>query len=210
MRVLLALAAAVLAAGAGPASAAISQFPTSVFQSAAGSGPNNLLGNTPATTTLFNRGATPLGLGFANPIQTNAIIGERLTLDVTTVSASTTYVFVRLGRLVGGVFTSANAAGTTTPLGAATMNLYAPVTGTGLLTLLLDPFETSCAALGGCNALIIGNSTFSAAGSSFRLSVLTGATPEPGAWALMMMGFGAVAWRMKARRRRTGAAFTAA
>jgi len=51
-------------------------------------------------------------------------------------------------------------------------------------------------------ALIIGNSTFSAPGSSFRLSILTGATPEPAAWALMMMGFGAVAWRMNARRPR--------
>lgn len=200
MRYLLA-AAAVLALGFSPASAAVTQFPTSVFQSAPGSGPNNLLGNTPATTTLFNRGATPLGLGFASPIQTNAIIGERLTLSVTTVSASTTYVFVRLGRLAAGVFTSANATGTTTPVGGATTNLYAQVTGAGPLTLLLDPFQTSCAALGGCNALIIGNSTFSAAGSSFRLSVLTGATPEPAAWALLMMGFGAVAWRMKTARR---------
>ncbi len=201
MRFLAAVVAATLAFGAGPASAAISQFPTSVFQQAGGSGGNNLLGNTPATTTLFNRGTTPLGLGFAGPIQTNAIIGERITLDVTTVSASTTYVFVRLGRLVGGVFTNANAAGTTTPLGGATANLYALVTGTGPLTLLLDPFAASCAALGGCNALIIGNSTFSAVGSSFRLSTLTGATPEPAAWALMMMGFGALAWRMKAARR---------
>lgn len=209
MRAILALAAVVIVAGMGPASAAVSQFPTSVFQAAGGSGANNLLGNTPATTTLFNRGATPLGLGFAGPIQTNAITGERLTLDVTTVSASTTYVFVRLGRLVGGVFTSANAVGTTTPLGGATTNLYAQVTGPGPLTLLLDPFETACALLGGCNALIIGNSTFSAAGSSFRLSVLTAATPEPAAWALMIMGFGAVAWRMKAARR-ARAAFNAA
>lgn len=201
MRFRLALAAAALAASAAPAAAAVTQFPTSVFQSAPGSGANNLLGNTPATTTLFNRGATPLGLGFANPIQTNAITGERITINVTTVSASTTYVFVRLGRLVGGVFTNANATGTTTPLGGATTNLYAQVTGAGPLTLLLDPFAASCAALGGCNALIIGNSTFSSPGSSFRLSTLTGATPEPGAWALMMLGFGAVAWRMKAARR---------
>ena len=111
MRAFVALAAAVLAAGISPASAAISQFPTSVFQSAPGSGPNNLLGNTPATTTLFNRGATPLGLGFASPVETSAILHERLTLTVTSVSASTTYVFVRLGRLTGGVFTSAVATG---------------------------------------------------------------------------------------------------
>lgn len=200
MRVLLAAALAAFAAAMAPASAAITQFPTSVFQQAAGSGGNNLIGNTPATG-LFNRGATPLGLGFAGPIQTSAIIGERITLNVTTVSASTTYVFVRLGRLVGGVFTNANAVGTTTPLGGATTNLYALVTGTGPLTLLLDPFAASCAALGGCNALIIGNSTFSAAGSSFRASTLIGATPEPGAWALMMLGFGAIAWRLKSARR---------
>ena len=203
MRALLALAAAVLAAGLSPASAAISQFPTSVFQSAAGSGPNNLLGNTPATTTLFNRGATPLGLGFAGPIETSAISGERLTLNVTTVSASTTYVFVRLGRLVGGVFTSAVASGPAFLPGFPTINVYQQVTGPGPLTLLLDPFAASCAALGGCNALIIGNSSLSAPGSSFRLSVLTASTPEPAAWAMMMLGFGAVAWRMKASRRRS-------
>jgi hypothetical protein len=204
MRVLLALAAAVLGAGAAPASAAVSQFPTSVFQSAGGSAPNNLLGNTPATTTLFNRGATPLGLGFASPIET-AILHERLTLNVTSVSASTTYVFVRLGRLTGGVFTSATASGPAFLPGFPTINLYSQVTGTGPLTLILDPFAASCAALGGCNALIIGNSGFSAAGSSFRLSVLTASTPEPATWALMIMGFGAVAWRMKAARVGRGA-----
>ncbi len=207
MRVLFAFAAALLTAGVTPAAAAVSQFPTSVFQSAPGSGANNLLGNTPATTTLFNRGATPLGLGFASPIET-AILHERLTLDVTSVSASTTYVFVRLGRLTGGVFTSATATGPAFLPGFPTINLYAQVTGTGPLTLILDPFAASCAALGGCNALIIGNSGFSAAGSSFRLSVLTAATPEPAAWALMMLGFGAVAWRMKAVRR-TRAVFIA-
>lgn len=201
MRGIVALAAAVLTIAAGAsASAAISTFPTSVFQQAAGSGGNNLIGNTPATG-LFNRSATPLGLGFSAPIQTSAIIGERITLNFTSVTNNTTYVFVRLGRLVGGVFTNANAVGTTTPLGGATTNLYALVTGTGPLTLLLDPFAASCASLGGCNALIVGNSTFSAVGSSFRLSTLTASTPEPGVWALMMLGFGAMAFRMKSRRR---------
>ncbi len=208
MRVVVALAAAMTALAGASASAAISTFPTSVFQQAAGSGGANLLGNNPSTA-LFNRGATPLGLGFASPIQTNAIIGERIVINVTTASAGTAYVFVRLGRLAGTVFTNANAIGTTTPLGGATTNLYAQVTGPGPLTLLLDPFAASCAALGGCNALIIGNSTFSSVGNSFRLSTLTAATPEPGAWALMMLGFGAVAFRLKSRRR-PGAAFNAA
>ncbi len=200
--------AAALSFGAGSsASAAISTFPASVFQQAAGAGGNNLIGNNPSTA-LFNRGATPLGLGFAAPIQTNAIIGERITLNVTTVSAGTAYVFVRLGRLTGAVFTNANAVGTTTPAGGATTNLYAQLSGAGPLTLLLDPFAASCAALGGCNALIIGNSTFSSIGSSFRLSTLVASTPEPGAWALMMLGFGAVAFRLKSKRR-AGAEFSA-
>ncbi|MDZ7628651.1 MAG: PEP-CTERM sorting domain-containing protein [Parvularculaceae bacterium] len=200
MRVFLAAAMAAFVTATAPASAAITQFPTSVFQQAAGSGGNNLLGNTPATG-LFNRGATPLGLGFASPIETSAILGERITLNITTVSASTTYVFVRLGRLTGGVFTSAAAAGPAFLPGFPTINLYAQVTGPGPLTLLLDPFAASCAGLGGCNALIIGNSGFSAAGSSFRASTLIGSTPEPAAWALMMLGFGAVAWRLKAERK---------
>lgn len=200
MRAVLAVAAAVLAAGISPAAAAVSQFPVTVFQQAAGSGGANVLGDTPATA-LFNRGATPLGLTFANPIQTSAITGERITLNFTTVTASTTYVFVRLGRFSGGVFTNANAAGPAFLPGFPTINLYAQVTGPGPLTLLLDPFAASCAAIGGCNALILGNSGFSAAGSSFRISTLTASTPEPAAWALMMMGFGAVAWRMKTNRR---------
>lgn len=193
-----------MAALLSPAAAAVSQFPVSVFQQAAGSGGANLIGNTSATA-LFNRGGTPLGLTFANPIQTSAITGERITLNFTTVSASTTYVFVRLGNFSGGVFTNANASGPPFLPGFPTNNLYAQVTGTGPLTLLLDRFATSCAAIGGCNALIVGNSGFSAAGSSFRISTLTASTPEPAAWALMMLGFGAVAWRMKAARRGAGA-----
>ncbi|MFN3958569.1 MAG: PEP-CTERM sorting domain-containing protein [Parvularculaceae bacterium] len=208
MRFLVALTLAVFAGGAAPASAAVTQFPVTVFQQAAGAGGANLLGDTPATA-LFNRGATPLGLTFANPIQTSAITGERITINVTARSGGTTYVFVRLGRFSGGVFTNANASGPAFLPGFPTINLYAQVTGTGPLTLLLDPFAASCAALGGCNALIIGNSSFSAAGSSFRLSTLTAATPEPGAWALMMLGFGALAWRMKAARP-ARAAFSAA
>jgi hypothetical protein len=38
---------------------------------------------------------------------------------------------------------------------------------------------------------------------AFRLDGVAGvaATPEPGVWALMLMGFGAVAWRLKRQRR---------
>lgn len=179
------------------ASAAISTFPASVFQ-AGGTGSGNLVGNTPGTARL-NRGQT-IGLNYSAPI--SVVAGSRLFFNFTQVSNNTTYVWVRLGNWNGTTFTSAVAAGQLAPNGAATANIYAQVTAAGLVTIFTDPFLASCQAIGGCNALVFGNSTFSAAGSFFRISSLVAATPEPSTWAMMMLGFAGVAMRMKALRRR--------
>ncbi|MCB2113581.1 MAG: hypothetical protein KDD85_08535 [Parvularculaceae bacterium] len=194
---LIGFAAAFLLTIGGTAGAAVSTYPVSVFQ-AGGNGSANLIGNTGATARL--RRNQTIGLAYAAPV--GAIAGSRLVFNITQASNNTSYIWVRLGNLSGGTFTSAFAAGQTAPNGGATANMYAQVTGVGALTLLLDPFLASCQSIGGCNALVFGNSTFSANASAFRLSSLVAATPEPGAWALMLLGFGAVAARMKALRAR--------
>lgn len=192
-----ALSCLVVLSIAGAAEAAITTFPASVFQTG-GTGSNNLVGNTAATARL-NRTQT-VGLNYAGPVA--AVAGARLTFNFTQVSNNTTYLWVRLGNWNGATFTNAAAVGQTTPVGGATTNIYAQVASPGAITVILDPFLVSCQSIGGCNALVFGNSTFSANGSFFRLSTLVAATPEPATWALMMMGFGAIAWRLKASRLR--------
>lgn len=192
LRILLAALAGWLAAS-GEASAAISYFPTSVFQSNA-TGANNLIGNTAASARV-QRNQT-IGLVYGTDIT-----GQRVTFNISTVTNNTTYVWVRFGRWNGSSFTSALASGLTAPNGAPTSNLYQLLTGAGPYTLLTDAFATACASIGGCNALVFGNSTFSAVGSQFRITSLVASTPEPSAWALMILGFGAMAWRLRAHRR---------
>ncbi len=192
------LVAATLGVG-GNAAAAISTFPASIFQNG-GTGANNLVGNT-AATALLNRGQT-IGLFYGAGSTINTVVGSRLFFNVTTVTANTTYIWLRFGNWNGATFTNAFATGQTTPAGGATGNVYAQVTSAGVVTVFGAPFATACASIGGCNAVVFGNSTFSAAGSSFRLSSLVASTPEPSAWALMMLGFGGIALRLKAVRRR--------
>ena len=181
----------------GAANAAISTFPASVFQPG-GTGSPNLVGNTAATARL-NRGQT-IGLNYGSSI--NAVAGSRLFFNITAVNGTTTYIWVRLGNWNGATFTSALATGQSAPNGTPTANIYAQVTGAGLLTIFTNPFLTSCQSIGGCNALVFGNSTFSQNGSFLRLSSLVAATPEPSVWAMMMLGFSGIAMRLKALRRR--------
>ncbi len=181
----------------GAANAAISTFPASVFQTG-GTGSGNLVGNTAATARL-NRNQT-IGLNYGSAI--NIVAGSRLFFNITTVSNNTTYLWVRLGNWNGSVFNTATATGQTAPDSSPTANVYAQITAPGVATIFLNPFFTSCQSIGGCNALVFGNSTYSAGGSNFRISTLVAATPEPSAWAMMMLGFAGIAMRMKAARRR--------
>lgn len=195
-RIFAAIVGVMALSSAGTASAAISTFPVSVFQNG-GVQSGNLVGNTPSTARL-NRGQT-IGLNYGAPI--NTVAGSRLFFNLTQVSNNTTYIWVRLGNWNGATFTNAFAAGQLAPNGTPTSNVYAQVSAAGLVTIFTDPFLASCQAIGGCNALVFGNSTFSANGSFYRLSTLVAATPEPSAWAMMMLGFAGVAMRIKSLRR---------
>jgi hypothetical protein len=197
------LAVALTAAGAPRASAATTVYPTSVLSSSGGTQSNNLIGNNPSTARYNRNQQVILNFGAVD------ISGYGLTLTITSVSNATTYVWARFGRITGGVFTSANGVGLTTPNGAATQNAYALIAGPGPLWISGGAFKSSCQALGGCNALVLGNSTFSSPGSQFFISSI-GATPEPATWMLMLLAFAAVALRLKAQRRAMASTMPAA
>lgn len=192
-------AVAAAAALGASAEAAVSTYPASVFQASGGTNAGNLVGNNPATARL-NRSRT-IGLAYGGDIT-----GQRLLFNITSVTNNTTYLFVQFGNWDGSAFTGASGAGLVDPNGAPTPFAFAQVTAPGLITIFGDAFAASCLSIGGCNAVMFGNSGLSAAASSFRLSTLVAATPEPSAWALIMLGFAGVASRMKSLRRRHGPA----
>lgn len=196
MRVLrfLAVAVATSLVSVAPAAAATAVYPVAVFQNSGVGNPNRLIGNTPNVSNFTRNDSVGLSFG------TNLITNQTLGLEIATLRPRTTYVSVRLGRFVGGVFTPANGVGLTTPLGAPSTTLYVPVTQIGMLYIGTSAFNASCAALGGCNAVILGNPSFSQTNSRFGLAVV-GATPEPQAWALMILGFVGVSARLKQQRR---------
>jgi len=71
-------------------------------------------------------------------------------------------------------------------------------------------FQRGCSALGGCTFILI-STTKTKGGASGgtvdyvsvngEVTDVTAPTPEPSVWAMMILGFAAIAWRLKARRR---------
>lgn len=71
-------------------------------------------------------------------------------------------------------------------------------------------FQRGCSALGGCDFIYITTTrqrngatgaTVDYVSVNGEVADVTAPTPEPSAWALMMLGFAGIAWRLKARRR---------
>ncbi len=71
-------------------------------------------------------------------------------------------------------------------------------------------FQQGCSAFGGCDFILITTSrarrgatgaTVDYVSVNGETTEVTAPTPEPSAWAMMMLGFAAIAWRMKAQRR---------
>jgi hypothetical protein len=191
--VVLALTFAGLLGGATGAKAATTIYPVGVFNNVGVSNPSRLLGNNPNTNNIQRNDS--IGLLYGSDITTFT-----LSFVVTGFSGNTTFVAVRLGNWNGTTFTPATGAGLLNPSGAATQNIFFEVTGPGAYWVNTRVYDASCQAIGGCNALRFRNSSFSANGSNFQLSMV-GATPEPKVWALMIFGFLGVAWRMKTLRR---------
>lgn len=195
---LLPIICAALLAAVGGAKAATTVYPGSVFQNAGVAQPNRLIGDTPATSARFTRGDS-VGVYYGADIS-----HFTLSIEVTQLRPRTTWLTVQVGRYVAGVFTPAVIPGLLNPVGGATNLLFVPITATGTIYVSTLAFDAACQALGGCNAARLGNSTFSQTGARFDISNV-GATPEPGAWALMILGFVGVAARLKAARRKARA-----
>lgn len=178
---------------AGPASAATMVYPVSHFGNAGVANPNRLLGNTPNASNIDRNDS--IGLNFGADIS-----GYSVSFTVTAFNNRTTWIWVRPGRWNGVTFVSATGTGLLGPNGLPTINFYAQIVGPGVYRLPTVAFDANCQLIGGCNAIVFGNSSFSQTGSTFGLSVV-GSSPEPRAWALMILGFAGVAARLKQMRR---------
>ncbi len=71
-------------------------------------------------------------------------------------------------------------------------------------------FQRGCSAFGGCNFIYItttrqrkgaNGATVDYVSINGEPTEVTAPTPEPSTWAMMILGFGAIAWRMKKMRR---------
>jgi len=133
-------------------------------------------------------------------------------------AAGSVFVSVLLGNIVdtpaGGLsFTLANTPGLTAPNGSGSIFEFTQVPGgtTGLFEVSTNSFVAGCAAIGGCNTIVIGTSGLGAAGGStftdggtLAFSSVVAASPEPGTWFLMILGFAGLSYRLKHRRARAG------
>jgi len=128
------------------------------------------------------------------------------------------YISVLLGNIAptggGGLtFTRSVTAGFQTPNGNPSIFQFTQVPGTGTFNVNTDAFVDACGAIGGCNSIVVGTSGLGAAGGgsfldggTLTFSSVVAASPEPGVWLLMILGFVGVALRAKAdRRHRQGA-----
>lgn len=123
------------------------------------------------------------------------------------------YVSVILGNIgptgAGGglAFTIAPTTGLTNLNGAPSIFEFTQVPGTGIFSVPTDTFASGCSTIGGCNTIVIGTSGFGATstggaidGGTLTFAAVVAASPEPTSWALMILGFFGVAWRLKLQR----------
>lgn len=69
---------------------------------------------------------------------------------------------------------------------------------TGVNEVTSTVLSDYCVSIGGCNAVIFQP----IAGTTLSVDRVLARNPEPGAWSLMVFGFGGIAWRMKASRKK--------
>jgi hypothetical protein len=182
MRSLIAIVA-MFAFSAQPAVAATTVFAASVF-SVTGSVTNagNALGSADGSSTAILRtaGGSELILQMSQATSglTTLLNGARLT--------GTTNVQIAVGEVIGGIATFST-------------NIALPGGfGPGYALNL----STACATVSAAGCSLLRIRVNGAPGGGFMLDGVSGvaAAPEPSMWALMLLGFGAVAWRLKQRR----------
>ncbi|MBT8473203.1 MAG: hypothetical protein KJN99_11415 [Marinicaulis sp.] len=178
------IAAVLLMISAAPASAATTVFGASVFSETGVTGAGLSLGVADGAGSVISGGGV-LVLEFSAPV-----VGDNILLT-TLNSGFLNIATVAIGHVVGGTATFSAAVP------------FVEVTGGDFA------FDLSgdCAAIAatGCSLLRISTTTalFSPGLSLDGVSGVSGA-PEPGTWALLIIGFVLVAGRLKAVRRETG------
>ncbi|MEL7490236.1 MAG: hypothetical protein AAGJ73_05910 [Pseudomonadota bacterium] len=185
----LGLVIAILGFFCAPAQAATSTFaifPDRIFANGGVTNAANLFGNTPAEAT-FNAGGIAL-FDFGEDIT-----GNTFMFDVTGVTGPS-QVSIRFLDITG--FTVIDTAPGFFPV-ASPLDFVINIAGPGTFTLPSAVFTSACTGIGGCNSVLL---NVTGAGS-FTANVVSSA-PEPSVWALMIIGFAGLAWRMKAARRR--------
>lgn len=182
MRISLAILT-VFALGATSAQAATTVFPASVYQtSGTVLGAGNALGSADGLSAVILR----LTRGSNLVLQMSAAASGASTVITGSRTTANSNVQIAIGEIIGGV--AVFSANTALPRG------FGP-------TYSLD-LSAACATVSATGCSLIRIRVSGAPGNAFRLDGLSGvsAAPEPAAWALMMLGFGAVAWRLKKRR----------
>ncbi|MEO0880443.1 MAG: hypothetical protein AAFY22_12125 [Pseudomonadota bacterium] len=139
--------------------------------------------NTSATFTPINTGLGVFSVGavvtFAADITNNSA-----SFNITATPGGST-LSVAFAQFTGTAFTGVS------------NTVSAIVDETGLLTISGGSFAAACDSFGGCNSLIF----IAPAGTPGGIGVgFVSSAPEPAVWALMIVGFLGVAWRMKAMR----------
>lgn len=192
MRFLVAFAA-LLIAPAVPAAAATTVYATGVYSqggqvanAANGVGAANgsfaRIGN--STTT--GSGGTVGQAGQVVYSFADALSGAALQLTGLGGAPGVPLVFVSIGEIVSGVAVYSSETSFTGGAGVFTFD-----------------FSTQCALISSTGCSLVRVRTAGGAGRGvFRLDGIAGvgSAPEPAAWALMLLGFGGVAWRLKTRR----------
>lgn len=181
-------------ASAAPAAAATTVFATGVFgQGGVTANVNNALGTPNGAFAQVGGALSIFGLTIGQAGQVvysfaDALSGAGLQLTGIGGAPGVPSVFVSIGEIVGGV---------------AVFSTETNFTG-GAGVFSFD-FSSSCALISSTGCSLVRVRTAGGLGlGAFRLDGISGvgAAPEPSAWALMLFGFGGVAWRLRNARGR--------
>ncbi|MGF1543947.1 MAG: PEP-CTERM sorting domain-containing protein [Parvularculaceae bacterium] len=178
-RIIIVLLAACVAAL--PAKASTSFFGASVFSETGVTDANLAIGAADGAGATIAAGGE-LVLDFGVPLTGEAVSLFALPTD------GFSFLSVSLGEVVGGV---------------ATFFPGSPLVGLNAGGVLTTDVASSCSfAPGSSCSLIRIQNLFSTGGEGFVVDAVSAVStvPEPGAWALMLLGFAGVAWRVKAAR----------
>ncbi len=181
LRNLVISAVVLCAASIGTASAAVTVYPVNIFSQTGVTNAGNALGAPDGAAAVIGNGGS-LVLEFNRWLVGNTARFDLVANGVFAAGA------VSIGHVVGGVATFSAESNFNTIFGAGIVQTF--------------DLSTQCAAISvnGCSLVRIRttNTFFS---SGIALDGLTSSAPEPGAWALMIVGFIAMAGRLKMLRR---------